>query len=332
MKVLYTIDETNKTMENQAAKLVSETLEVDLEEITVAIGTEGEGQERMDLDDPEQETEIPKSSKGKDQPASEDDHQSPEREREAVPSFVSVARDQPIQGKEPLQAEESDKGQKKKTPHADQTIRKVKANARMPSGSGRRTTGRNDLRRVLDRCVRPPVLARRIQQSGPVPRGEPGYRFLLPARKARTVMQEWNMASATQIKRGSSTVLFDINASPNAVVTVKNRHRREAIRLLLEITEIAFRTTVRKQVRLLLYTEDIHDLHVFRRRRLHTFRGRQTEDDVYTYTHYAPASDERMVKVTGSMDEVAFRTREILGAVTFQAMRPKHRHYTPNQQ
>ena len=109
--------------------------------------------------------------------------------------------------------------------------------------------------------------ARYTRQRAEAPRGEPRYRFVIPQKKAREVMDGWNMTSETQIRRGSSTVLFDVKDSPNAVVTVRNRNKREVTRMLLEITEIAFRATERKQVRLLLYTEDIHDLHVRRRRR-----------------------------------------------------------------
>ena len=193
-----------------------------------------------------------------------------------------------------------------------------------------------DLRGTIDRKKRTkqyqPRGTWRTQSSRQANRGEPGYRFLIPARKAQKVMLEWNMASETTTRRGSSTVSFDVNSSPNAVVTVKNRNKREAISMLLEITELAFAASQKIQVRLLLYTEEIADIHMFRKSLLTNFRNSQTENDVYTYSSYAPASDERMLKVTGSsMQSVEFRTREVLGAVDFRAMKAKLRHYSPNE-
>merc|ERR1712082_491366 len=149
--------------------------------------------------------------------------------------------------------------------------------------------------------------------------------LLMPSRKVRILMQKWKMASETQITRGTSTVLFDINTSPNAVVNVRNRNRREATRLLFETTED-------KKVRLLLYTEDLHDIYVHRGNLLRNFKGRQEGEDVYSFSAFAPGSDERVIKVTGSIQVVKFRTQEILSAVTYQAERPKHRHYTPNEE
>merc|ERR1712082_486605 len=100
----------------------------------------------------------------------------------------------------------------------------------------------------------------------------------------------------------------------------------------MEITDLAFKEEELKQVRLLLYTEDIHDLHVRRRSLLRGCIGRQSADDVFTYNFFAPGSDERMIKITSfSMDVVTSRTQDVLVVLPFQPARPRHRHYIPNR-
>ena len=187
-----------------------------------------------------------------------------------------------------------------------------------------------DLRPHVERRKTEARLGRQSKSRGTVTGGNPGYRVILPAQKARHVINRWSLSYSYPQKHGSSTISVTLNSSPNAVVTISNHDKEDAILTLLEMTNLAFDRVEKKQVRLLLYTEEIGRIHGASGRFLENLRkGRNC--DIYPHISYAPASDERVLKITGSMGYVDAATRRVLDLIDFRGSNSRLRHYTPSR-